>query len=153
MLLFHYLLERVSEVGLITLVRLDYFVEGGIQFHDRVVLVLGEIFDETHGPQIVPVLRVVLQEPSIIVLRVQCGLTDQIGNLLGSPGLRLAALALIARHIISEELPDLARLWDRRCSWPRASSSCWTCLTKVKERALVSWLSFERIKARDLRII
>ena len=78
MLLLHYLLEGICEVGFIQLGCLDSLVERGVEFHDRIVLVLCEILEEAHRPQIVPMLWILLQKPSIIVLDIECGLTDQV---------------------------------------------------------------------------
>ena len=81
-LLLHNFLEGVSEIGLICLICLDHFVESWVELHNWILFFFGEILNQAHGPQVGPVLRILLQEPGIIVLDIQCGIAHQIRNLL-----------------------------------------------------------------------
>ena len=69
MLLLHHLLEGVSEVLFVRL-SFNHLIKCWIQSHYGVFFRVQLIFQESLGSQIVPVLRVVLQEPSIVVLQV-----------------------------------------------------------------------------------
>ena len=70
MLLLHYFLERIGEIAFFFSVCLDNFVECGVKFHYWIIFILCEILDEAHGPHVVPMLRILLQEPRIIVLHI-----------------------------------------------------------------------------------
>lgn len=76
-LLIHQLLERVSKVEF-TLASLDLLVERWVQLQHWVVLMFGHVFEKASCSHVVPVLRVVVQEPSITVFWIHCGLVQQI---------------------------------------------------------------------------
>ena len=69
-LLNHDFMKGVGEVFR-SVVSLNLLVQSGIQLHNGVIFLLGHVLQEAHSSYVVPVLRVVLQIPSIIVLFIQ----------------------------------------------------------------------------------
>jgi hypothetical protein len=65
-LLLHHFVEWVSEV--ITTSRyLDLLIEGWVELHNGVIFLLCDVFQKSSSSDIVPNLRIVLQEPCIII--------------------------------------------------------------------------------------
>jgi len=76
-LLFHYLVERVGKVSVSTS-NLNLLVQSGVQLHYWVFIMLGQVFQQTSCSNIVPVLWILLQEPSVIILIIHVWVLNQI---------------------------------------------------------------------------
>lgn len=72
-LLLHNLLKWIGEIIFIVSILVDNFIKRRIEFHNWILLVIHLILEETSCPQVVPVLWVVLEEPSIVIFEVELG--------------------------------------------------------------------------------
>jgi len=145
----HNLVERVLKV-IFTRLHGHLLVQSGVELHDGVVGLSCLLTEQACSPDVVPVLRIVLEEPCIIIFGVHLWLAQQVGHLLRSCIRGLAVRALVHSHVPREKMLDHVRFGD----WLRLLGHGLTLvLAEVKEWALVWGVGFERIKFRGLFVV
>ena len=157
-LLLHYFMEWVSIVCIPT-TNLNLLIQCGVQLHDWIVTLLGDVFEEACSSYIVPVLRIMLQKPSVIVLCVHVGSLNQIWNLGRRCCFVLAIIAFVDGDVPSEQMLHHVGLCNYRnlINWKCFNLSLLAIillvLAKIKQRTLIWCMCFKRIKVCDLCIV
>lgn len=104
-LLLHNFLERVGEIAFVKIV-FNYFVESWIKLHNWIVFSLSQIFETTHGPNVVPSLWIILKVPSIIVLLIHFWILHQVAHFLWLTSFWSTVITLIDGNVICHKLFD-----------------------------------------------
>ena len=153
MLLLHDFLEWVSEVLLICLI-LNNFVQSWIQSQNWVFFLVTEIFQESFCSEIIPMLRVLLQKPSIVVFKIQLWIAYKVWHF-DNRILHWSRIFSIQAsvYVVCEKLFDLACLRNTHTNFDVFSLWLFFTLTKIKKRALVRSCRFESVVRSNLGII
>jgi len=149
-LLLHNLMEGVSEVAIL-LVYLNLLVQSGVQLHDRVVLLLSQVLQLANRAQVVPVLWIVFQKPSIVVLGVHSWVLQEIGHLARALYSFSAVITLADSDVSCEEVFNHACLIHLFLLL--ISLLVRLVLAKVEKWALIDSLCFKRIKVGHLSVV
>ena len=70
-LLLHNLLKWISKIVFILSRLVNNLVKSWIQLHNGVLFIIKLVFEKPNSPEVVPVLRIVLQKPGIVILQIK----------------------------------------------------------------------------------